>query len=93
MGILARQPNGKLCRWSTNTDSITDYNMSEDEYVEMCAERAREEAREVLQRHVHPWEYVFKMIDTAVKVGTSNDDVNTINKMLSEIGSEKQIEL
>ena len=39
--FIARQPNGLLCRWSTIVDNITHYNMTEDEYIEYRAERAR----------------------------------------------------
>lgn len=38
--FIARQPNGLLCRFSTVVDCITDYNMTEEEYIEMCAEKA-----------------------------------------------------
>ena len=37
--FIARQPNGMLCRFSSVVDCITDYNMTEDEYIEMCAEK------------------------------------------------------
>jgi hypothetical protein len=40
MGVfIAKQPNGKYCRFSTVVDSVTYYNMSEEDYIEMCAER------------------------------------------------------
>lgn len=47
--FIARQPNGLLCRFSSVVDCVTHYNMTEDDYIEMCAERAREEARENLK--------------------------------------------
>lgn len=40
---IARQPNGLLCRFSSSVDAVTHYNYSEEEYIELCAERAREE--------------------------------------------------
>lgn len=43
--FIARQPNGLLCRFSTVVDTITHYNMTDEDYIELCAERAREEAR------------------------------------------------
>ena len=49
MSYIARQPNGLLCRFSTVVDSVTYINMSEDDYIEMCAERAREEAKRNLE--------------------------------------------
>lgn len=58
--FIARQPNGRLCRFSSVVDCITDYNMTDEEYIEMCAERAREEARDVIAHHLKPYEWVDK---------------------------------
>ena len=60
--FIARQPNGLLCRHSSVVDCITQYNMTEEEYVEMCAEKAREEARYNLQQKsfVKPYEWVIE---------------------------------
>ena len=58
--FIARQPNGLLCRFSTVVDCITDYNMTEDGYIEMCAEKARKEARYVLENYMQPFELVDK---------------------------------
>jgi len=49
MSYIARQPNGLLCRFSTIVDAVTHINMSEDDYIEMCAERAREKAKRDLE--------------------------------------------
>lgn len=58
--FVARQPNGLLCRFSSVVDCITDYNMTEEEYIEMCAEKARKEARDVLDNYMQPFELVDK---------------------------------
>ena len=58
--FIARQPNGLLCRFSSVIDCITDYNMAEEEYIEMCAEKARKEARDVLDHYMQPFELVDK---------------------------------
>lgn len=42
MSYIARQPNGLLCMFSTVVDAVTHINMSEDDYIEMCAERAKD---------------------------------------------------
>ena len=42
--FIARQPNGLYCRYSEVVDNITHYNMTEEEYIELCADRARREA-------------------------------------------------
>lgn len=49
MGFVARQPNGRLCLFSSIVDCPIIYQMTDDDYVEYCAERAREEARKNLQ--------------------------------------------
>jgi len=56
--FIARQPNGKICRFSTVVDCITDYNLTDDEYVELCAEKAREEARNTIQHYMKPYAWV-----------------------------------
>lgn len=56
--FIVKQPNGLYCRFSTVVDCPTHWNMTEEEYIEMCAEKAREEAREVLANRVRPFEMV-----------------------------------
>ncbi len=56
--FITRQPNGLLCRFSTVVDCITDYNMTEEEYIEMVAEKAREEARHTIKYHLKPFEWI-----------------------------------
>ena len=56
--FIARQPNGVLCRGSSVFDCFTDYYMTEDDYIEMCAEKARKESRDVLDHYIKPFEMV-----------------------------------
>lgn len=49
MSYIARQPNGLLCRFSTIVDAVTHINMTEEDYIELCAERAREDAKRDLE--------------------------------------------
>lgn len=56
--FFCRQPNGKLCRFSTVVDTITHYNMTEDEYIEMRAEEARRDAQEDIKSHLRPYEWI-----------------------------------
>lgn len=53
--FIARQPNGLLCRWSDIIDDITDYNMTDEEYIAACERKAREQAEEVLKHYVRPF--------------------------------------
>jgi hypothetical protein len=59
-GFISKQPNGLYCRFSTVVDCITDWNMTEEDYVEMCAERGREEARDVLENYLKPFSEVVE---------------------------------
>lgn len=53
MSFIARQPNGLLCEFSTVLNRPTLENMTESDYIEMCAERAREDAKDTIRNHVH----------------------------------------
>lgn len=81
--FIARQPNGLLCRHSSVVDCITEYNMTEEEYIEKCAERARQEARENLQRKhfVKPYEWV---IENFLPNNMSEEDFLRIRKEMGE---------
>lgn len=60
-GFIARQPNGLLCRFSTVVDCVTDYNMTEEEYIQLCMEKAAQEAKEVLERYMRPFDDVKRL--------------------------------
>lgn len=53
--FIARQPNGLLCRFSTVTDCITNYNMTEENYIDLCVEKAREEAKNTIENGLYPF--------------------------------------
>lgn len=56
--FIAKQPNGLYCRFSTVVDCPTDWNMTEDDYIEMCKEKAEREARETLANYLQSFEMV-----------------------------------
>lgn len=58
--FIARQPNGLLCRFSSVVDCVTDYNMTEEDYIELCAEKARKEARDTIDHYILSFELVDK---------------------------------
>lgn len=57
-GFIAKQPNGLYCRFSSVVDCPTDWNMTEQDYIEMCKKKAEEEAKEVLKNHLQPFSLV-----------------------------------
>lgn len=86
-GIIARQPNGLLCRFSTVVDTFTDWNMTEEEYIEMCearaAKKAREEALDTIKNWVKPFE------DVKNRFYPGNNTIEEFNEMLHEMGDEE----
>lgn len=56
--FVCKQPNGLYCRFSTIVDCPTDWNMTADDYIEMCKDKAEKEAREVLADYLQPFEMV-----------------------------------
>lgn len=85
--FIARQPNGKICRFSTVVDTVTHWNMTEDEYIEMCVQRAAEEARhdaeDTLKNWMHPFEEVKK------RYWPNNDTIEEFNEILHAMGDEE----
>lgn len=84
--FIARQPNGLLCRFSSVVDTITHYNMTDEEYIEYCAEVARENARFDLEHYVKPFNLVIKEFRPA------NESVGEFNAHLREMGSDIQLD-
>lgn len=79
--FICRQPNGLLCRFSTVVDCVTDYNMTDEEYIEMCAEMAREDARVTIKKNLKPFSWIKK--ETKVGVNISRKQ---FNEMLKHMG-------
>ena len=82
--FIARQPNGLLCRFSTVVDTVTHYNMTEEEYIEMCAEKAREEARDVINNYLKPFELVKDYFRP------NNMTEQQFEEILNEMGSKSK---
>lgn len=58
--FICKQPNGLYCRFSTVVDCPTDWNMTAEDYIEMCKAKAENDARDVLANYLHPFEMVKK---------------------------------
>lgn len=56
--FIARQPNGLYCRFSTITDCPTNWNMTEQDYIELCKKKAEEEAKDTLKNYLAKFENV-----------------------------------
>lgn len=89
--FIAKQPNGKYCRFSTVVDTVTHINMTEDDYITYCVTRAVkeaiQEARDVLENHLQPFGEVKK------RFCPNNNTVEEFNEYLKEMGDTDQLDL
>lgn len=85
--FIAKQPNGLYCRFSGVIDTVTDWNMTEDDYINMCVAKATEqaikEAKETLEKHLHSFDEVKDYFFPA------NNTIEEFNEILKEMGDEE----
>ncbi len=89
-GFIAKQPNGKYCRFSTVVDCPTHINMTFQDYVKVIMERgyqrwkAEEKAKDIFDNYIYDFQEV---IDRFVPNNMSNKEFKEcINKMKDENG-------
>lgn len=86
-GFISKQPNGLYCRFSTVVDCPTDWNMTEEDYVELCKQKAEKEARDVLANHLYP----FEAEDYATRhITTCSDVLYEVGRKIREDGYATQ---
>lgn len=76
--FIVKQPNGRYMRFSSTVDCPTHWNMTEEDYIKVCEERAREEALDILKHHLHPF------AEVRVYFTTNNMTRKEFNKILKE---------
>lgn len=65
-GFIVKQPNGLYCRFSTVVGTVTNWNMTEEDYVRVLMMRGYDgtqaaiEAREVIEDYLQPFSEVLK---------------------------------
>ena len=82
--FIIRQPNGLLCRFSSIVDCPTNYNMTEDDYVELCASRAADEARRDGRRDLSLKRF-YSIEDAELHFQPNNMSQKKFNKILKEM--------
>lgn len=87
--FISKQPNGKYCRFSTVVDTITNYNMTEEEYIELCKERAAQEAEKEAKRTLKHFTMDFSMVKESFF--PNNMSVEEFNEILKEIGDTEPL--
>jgi hypothetical protein len=83
--FISKQPNGLYCRFSTVVDCPTDWNMTEEDYIELCKQRAEEEARSILQNHLRPFEWVKDYFHP------NNMTVQEFNDFLKDVNTPSEV--
>ena len=62
-GFIAKQPNGLYCRFSKVTDCPTNWNMTREDYIQLCVDKAIEktikDANDVLDNYVRDFDMVI----------------------------------
>ena len=91
--FIAKQPNGLYCRFSTVVDCPTDWNMTAEDYIELCKQKAQQEAKDVLENHLKPFEkvkyYFYPSIMTEKEFEEFLQDVGDTPRTPKERGLEK----
>lgn len=80
--FIAKQPNGLYCRYGEIVDNITHHNMTEEDYIEFCVERAKEEAKIALEK-AKPFSEVLERL-----YPDTRRDLKKMNEILKECGSD-----
>ena len=60
-GFVSKQPNGLYCRFSSVTDCPTAWNMTREDYINMKMQEAKEDAEDVLDNYLKPFDMVMDM--------------------------------
>lgn len=88
--FIAKQPNGKYCRFSTVVECPTHINMTFEDYVKILIERgfqeqeAREEAKDVFDNYIRPFQDV---LDRFIPNNMSKSEFNKhVDKMKDKNG-------
>lgn len=85
-GFIAKQPNGLYCRFSTVVGTVTNWNMTEEDYVKVIIMRGYDEiqatieAREVIENYLQPFSEVLKCFRPM------NDTVEEFTEWVKSVG-------
>lgn len=87
-GMIAKQPNGLYCRYSSVVDTITHYNFTEEEYLNNITGTVpnREEGIDVLENYLHPFEEVVELL----RSGISGESKVVIENLISNMYEERR---
>ena len=73
-GIIAKQPNGLYCRISTIIVAPTHSNMTKQDYIDLCVEKAKEEAESVLENYCYDFDKALTYINYGDNTKMTNEE-------------------
>ena len=81
-GMIAKQPNGLYCRYSSVVDTITHYNFTEEEYLNNITGTVsnREDGIDVLENYLHPFKEVEELLRLRLSDIESEEEVEELIK-------------
>ena len=81
-GFISKQPNGLYCRFSSVVDCPTHWNMTREDYINIKMQEAKEEAEDVIDNYLKPFELVLEYFQ--------NDNMTDeeFNKFKKDVGCE-----
>lgn len=86
--FIARQPNGLYCRFSSVVDTVTNYNMTVNDYINevlifkygYSEDKAKLEADDIIKNHLRPFS------DVVERFIPNNQNLEEFNLLLEEMG-------
>lgn len=83
--FISQQPNGLFCRFSTIVDTVTNINMTKEDYIDLCKRKfgdakGEQEALDVLSNYLRPFQWVLD------RYTPLNDTVEEFVQRLEEMG-------
>lgn len=81
-GMIAKQPNGLYCRYSSIVDTITHYNFTKEEYLRNITGTVsnREDGIDVLENYLHPFKEVEELLRLRLSDIESEEEVEELIK-------------
>ena len=86
--FIAKQPNGLYCRFSSVVDTVTNYNMTVNDYINevlifkygYSEDKAKLEADDIIKNHLRPFS------DVVERFIPNNQNLEEFNLLLEEMG-------
>ena len=92
-GMICRQPNGRLCRFSTIIDTVTHYNMTDEDYMQNVTgtTQGRIDAKDTIDNWIRPFNEIFDRWTNACDTKENFDRIVIEMKTETETESKYKI--